>query len=58
MNARAWEVWVRWTDRECAWVKYRTVDVEKHATETVKRIQGEPIETKIVPLYAMEDKKL
>ena len=52
---RAWEVWVRYTDRESEWRWYRTTEVEKFALETVKRVEGPPIECKIVPLYAMEE---
>lgn len=52
---RAWEVWVRYIDRESEWKWYRTTEVEKFALETVKRIEGPPIECKIVPLYALEE---
>ena len=57
MKARAWEVWVRDKERNTEWVKYRTTDVLKHAESTVKRVQGIPLELKIVPLYPREDEK-
>ena len=52
---RAWEVWVRYIDRESEWKWYRTTEVAKFALETVKRIEGPPIVCKIVPLYALEE---
>ena len=54
-SPRAWEVWVRYTDRDCEWKWYRTTEVEKFALETVKRVEGPPIECKITPLYAVEE---
>ena len=57
MKARAWEVWVRDAEKGSEWVKYRTTDVLKYAESTVKRVQGAPLELKIVPLYPREDEK-
>ena len=51
---RAWEVWVRYSDRESSWRKYRTTDSLKVAEHTVARCSGDPLELKIVPLYAAE----
>ena len=50
-TASAWEVWVRYSDRESAWKKYRTTDSLRVAEDTVRRVSGDPLELKIVPLY-------
>ena len=49
------EVWVRYSDRESAWKKYRTTDSLKVAEDTVKRVSGDPLELRIVPLYRKEE---
>lgn len=54
---RAWEVWVRYSDRESAWRKYRTTDSLKVAEHTVARCSGDQLELKIVPLYAAEQEE-
>ena len=54
---RAWEVWVRYSDRESSWRKYRTTDSRKVAEHTVSRCSGDPLELKIVPLYAAEQEE-
>ena len=54
MKARAWEVWVRDAERKSKWEKYRTCDRLKDAESTVKRVQGEPLELKIIALYPLK----
>lgn len=46
----AWELWVRRPDTE--WRRYSVYETHKQATDTMKRVQGPPLELKIVPLYA------
>ena len=50
----AWELRVRRSDTE--WVRYSIYENYEHAANTMKRVEGPPLELKIVPLYAMEDK--
>lgn len=49
----AWEVHVRRIHPEVTdWRRYNICETLERARETVKRVDGPPIELKIVPLYA------
>ena len=48
--ASAWELWVRRPDTE--WRRYSVYEAHEQAKATMKRVQGPPLELKIVPLYA------
>jgi hypothetical protein len=50
----AWELRVRRADTE--WVRYAVYENYEHAANTMKRVEGPPLELKIVPLYALEEK--
>ena len=50
--ASAWEVWVSRPDRNQGWRRYQIYDTFKQAEATMKRVEGPPLELKIVPLYA------
>lgn len=51
----AWELRVRRADTE--WVRYSIYESYERALATMKRVEGPPLELKIVPLYtAKEDK--
>lgn len=49
----AWELRVRLYDTE--WVRYRVYEDYEHAANTMMRVEGPPLELKIVPLYAVEE---
>ena len=46
----AWELWVRRPDTE--WRRYSVYETHEQAKATMKRVEGPPLELKIVPLYA------
>ena len=46
----AWELWVRRHDTE--WRRYSVYETHEQAKATMKRVEGPPLELKIVPLYA------
>ena len=50
----AWELRVRRADTE--WRRYSIYESYKQALDTMKRVEGPPLELKIVPLYAVEEK--
>ena len=53
----AWELRVRRIHPEVTdWRRYNIYETLERAQETVKRVEGPPIELKIVPLYAAEEK--
>lgn len=49
----AWELRVRRADTE--WRRYSIYEKYEHAANTMKRVEGPPLELKIVPLYAVEE---
>ena len=49
----AWELRVRRADTE--WRRYSIYESHKQALDTMKRVEGPPLELKIVPLYAAEE---
>jgi len=49
----AWELWVRRTDTE--WRRYSVYETHEQAKATMKRVEGPPLELKIVPLYAAKE---
>ena len=49
----AWELRVRRADTE--WRRYSIYESHKQALDTMKRVEGPPIEVKIVPLYVVEE---
>ena len=51
----AYEVWVRRSDTDHGWRRYSIYGTYKQAESTVKRVEGAPLELKIVPLYAAID---
>lgn len=50
-KAAAWQVLVRRTNSLKAFALYSTYDSLKQAKATVKAIEGDPIEARLVPLY-------
>lgn len=48
----AYEVWVQRTDTNHGWRRYNIYESYEQAEATVKRVEGAPLELKIVPLYA------
>ena len=53
----AWEVRVRRIHPEVGeWKRYNIYETLERAQETVECTDGPPIEVKIVPLYAVEEK--
>ena len=51
----AWELWVSLPDRNQGWVRYAIYETYKQAEAALKRVEGPPLELKIVPLYAVEE---
>lgn len=49
----AWELRVRGANTE--WLRYSVYESYKQALATMKRVEGPPIEVKIVPLYVVEE---
>ena len=47
----AWELWVCRPDRNQGWVRYGLYENHAQAAATLKRVEGPPLELKIVPLY-------
>jgi hypothetical protein len=52
----AWELWVSRPDRNQGWVRYNIYSTHNQAEAAMKRVEGPPLELKIVPLYAVEEK--
>lgn len=50
----AWELRVRSSDTE--WRRYSIYESHEQAKATMKRVEGPPLELKIVPLYAALEK--
>ena len=48
----AWELWVRRPDTE--WRRYSVYETHDQAKATMRRVEGAPLELKIVGLYAKE----
>ena len=48
----AWELWVCRPDRNQGWVRYGLYEKYAQAAATLKRVEGPPLELKIVPLYS------
>lgn len=55
----AWELWVRYSDESRhpnrEWKRYGLYETKARAKATMKRVEGPPLELKIVPLYAVEE---
>ena len=51
----AWELRVRRADTE--WRRYSIYETHKQALATMKRVEGPPLELKIVPLYAAVERE-
>lgn len=49
----AWELRVRSANTE--WLRYSVYEKYEQALATMKRVEGPPLELKIVPLYAVEE---
>lgn len=49
----AWALWVRRADTE--WRQYSLYETKEQAQATMRRVEGPPLELKIVPLYAAEE---
>lgn len=47
----AWELWVRNTASNQNWMRYGVYETHKQAMAKMNRIEGIPLELKIVPLY-------
>ena len=54
----AWELWVRYSDESRhpnrEWKRYGLYEIKARAEGVMKRVEGQPLELKIVPLYAVE----
>ena len=48
----AWELWVTRTDTNHGWRRYGLYESHAQAEAAVKRVEGPPLELKIVPLYS------
>ena len=48
----AWELWVCRPDRNQDWRRYGLYETHAQAAATLKRVEGPPLELKIVPLYS------
>ena len=51
----AWELWVSRPDKNQGWVRYNIYSTHNQAEAAMKRVEGPPLELKIVPLYAVEE---
>ena len=51
----AWELWVSRPDKNQGWVRYNVYETHAQAASALKRVEGPPLELKIVPLYAVEE---
>ena len=53
----AWELWVRYSDESRhpnrEWKRYGLYETKARAEGVMKRVEGQPLELKIVPLYAV-----
>ena len=50
----AWELWVSRPDRNQGWVRYNVYETHNLAKNALKRVEGPPLELKIVGLYAKQ----
>ena len=48
----AWELWVCRPDKNQGWVRYQLYETHQQAKNVLKRVEGAPLEFKIVPLYS------
>lgn len=48
----AWELWVCRPDRNQDWRRYGLYETHAQAAATMRRVEGPPLELKIVPLYS------
>ncbi len=54
----AWELWVCRPDKNQGWVRYRLCETHQQAKNVLKRVEGEPLEFKIVPLFSAASEDL
>lgn len=48
----AWELWVCRSDTNHGWRRYGIYETHAQADATMRRVEGPPLELKIVPLYS------
>lgn len=50
----AWELWISRPDRNQGWVRYNVYETHAQAKAALRRVEGPPLELKIVGLYAKQ----